>query len=53
MRWWKSIGLSVEKEVGVTRGLSEYVGKGDAKGRLRQRTNLPHPSLHKHKIALQ
>ena len=29
LRWWKWIGLSVEKEVGVTRGLMEYVGKGD------------------------
>ncbi|MEG3870353.1 MULTISPECIES: hypothetical protein [unclassified Microcoleus] len=24
--WWKSIGLSVEREVGVTGGLREYVG---------------------------
>ncbi len=29
LRWWKWIGLSVETEVGVTRGLMEYAWWGD------------------------
>ncbi|MCW6053617.1 hypothetical protein QUB60_17265 [Microcoleus sp. A2-C5] len=35
LKWWKWIGLSVEREVGVRRGLSEYARKGDrSRGKL-------------------
>jgi len=34
LKWWKWIGLSVEKEVGVTRGLSEYARKGDRNSKM-------------------